>query len=69
MSNDPAAGRFLMISLARFGGAMMAIFGIIVTAGNTEFPVWLGYLLAVLGLATFFLLPRTLARRWRSPPE
>lgn len=69
MSDDPAAGRFFIITLVRFAGVFLAIFGIIVTAGNSDFPVWLGYGCALAGMLMFFYLPRTLARRWRSPPE
>ena len=69
MSKDPAAARFFALTLVRFAGVFVAIFGIIITAGNSDLPTWLGYGLALTGMLTFFYLPRTLARRWRSPPE
>ncbi len=67
--SDPAAPRFFALALTRFAGMFLAIFGIIITAGNSDLPVWLGYVLALAGLVSFFYVPKMLAKRWRSPPE
>ena len=69
MSDDPAAGRFFIMGLARFAGMFIALFGIIILAGNSRFPIWLGYVLALAGMLAFFYVPKALARKWRSPPE
>lgn len=69
MSSDPAAKRFFIMALARFAAMFVALFGVVITAGNSDLPVWLGFVLTMAGLAGFFLVPRQLSRRWRSPPE
>lgn len=74
MTPDPreqqAKRRFWLLSLVRLGGAMLVLFGIVVTAGRLQ-PIApaAGYLLIVLGLVAMSLIPRWLARRWRTPPD
>lgn len=69
MSRDPAAPRFLVLVLTRFLGAALTMAGVVISAGNSDYPQWLGYVLAATGLASFFFVPKALARRWRSPGE
>ena len=69
----PAAARFMAIQLVRVAGVATVLFGLLVEAGRlpgfAAVPRWFGYVLAVVGLIEVFLLPRLLARRWRTPPE
>ena len=70
---DPAAGRFAAIQLVRVAGVATVLLGLLIEAGRLPLfaavPRWFGYVLAVVGLVEVFLLPRLLARRWRSPPD
>lgn len=64
-----ARNRYFVISLMRLAGAAMAIAGIVITAGRFEnLPKALGYVLVVAGLLDLALVPRLLARKWRTPP-
>ena len=67
---DPAAARFAAIQLVRLGGVAMVLVGLLIEAGRigalAGVPGWVGYGLAAIGLVEVFLLPRLLARRWRS---
>ena len=63
---DPAAGRYFMLQLARFGGAGVALAGAMILAGRIAAPEAAGALLLIAGAAAFFFLPQLLARRWRS---
>ena len=69
MSRDPAAPRFFVLVLTRFVGAALTMAGVVISAGNSDYPQWLGYVLAAIGMVSFFFVPKFLARRWRSPPE
>lgn len=68
---DPAAARFAIIQAVRLSGAALAILGILVLSRRVSWlapwPDSVGYLLAGIGLADFFVVPAVLARRWRSP--
>lgn len=66
---DPARARFLVINLVRLIGVAMILLGILVAEDMIELPTEAGYVLVALGLAEVFLVPRLLARRWRTPPE
>ncbi len=68
MEHDPATGRFAALSLVRLAGAIAVALGLAVSAGRlSAAPVWLGWPLVLGGVALFLLVPRALARRWRSP--
>jgi hypothetical protein len=66
-----ARNRFLFLSLARIGGALVAVVGIVVWQGD-----WLreggsavvGIPLFLAGLLVSFVLSKQLARKWRTPP-
>ncbi|GGD57489.1 hypothetical protein GRI62_02105 [Erythrobacter arachoides] len=64
---DPAAARFWMLQLMRLGGVLLVVGGMMILAGKVSGPDVLGYGLMFFGLFEFFWLPRTLARRWKSP--
>ncbi|RJF93913.1 hypothetical protein [Sphingomonas cavernae] len=73
MTSDQAEAlartRYFIMTFARIAGALMVFFGIVVTAGRFEnIPPLIGYVLVVVGLVDIVLVPRALARRWRTPP-
>ncbi len=69
-ARDPARARYFVMAGARLSGALFAVIGIVLVgrATVTEQSV-IGTLVVVLGLIEMALLPRMLARRWRTPPE
>lgn len=67
--NDPAQSRYLAMVAVRFAGVALILLGILVVRRVLELPDVAGYLLLILGLAGFFVMPTVLARRWRSPKE
>lgn len=69
MNDDPAFARYIAINLARFGGVLLVMLGIAIMQGVFELPKWTGLLVAFLGVAEVFVVPRILAGRWRSPDE
>ncbi len=73
MTTDPdtlARNRFFVIAAMRLGGVAMLVIGLMVVAGRiTAIPPVAGYALVLIGLADFLIVPRLLARRWRSPRE
>ncbi len=69
MNEDLAKRRFLTISLVRLMGVVFVFTGIANIAGKL-FPALspvLGYVLLINGIVDFFLIPRILARKWRTP--
>lgn len=67
--NDPARSRHFAIVAVRFAGVALILAGILVVRGALELPDAAGYVLLVLGLAGFFVMPTVLAHRWRSSEE
>ena len=65
-----AQQRFLVLNLVRITGAIILVVGLAVI-GNGLFgwPKAVGYLLFLVGVADFLLVPLLLAKRWKSPPE
>jgi hypothetical protein len=67
MTDDPARTRFFLLSLTRLGGAVLLMLGLVVASGRFEaVPRGVGIVMVMLGAFGFALLPRLLARRWRS---
>lgn len=65
---DPARSRFFVLALLRLGGAVLIMFGLIIAAGRfPDLPRAAGIVLTLIGALDFALVPRLLARRWRSP--
>jgi len=65
-----ARNRYFVITLARISGAALALLGMVITAGRFEgVPPVAGYALLLIGLVDILLVPRMLARRWRTPPQ
>lgn len=65
--HDPAAWRFAVLSLVRLTGALFVAIGLAVSAGRFAVSPVVGWPMVLGGVALFLLVPRTLARRWRSP--
>ncbi len=69
--SDPVQQRFLLLNAARGVGAIVMIVGLLVwytdllRAGGDALT---GGTVFAIGLALSFLLPKLLARRWRTPP-
>ena len=64
---DPAKARFIAIALIRLSGAVFVLLGLLVTEGRIALPWIVGVVLTVAGFFDVFVMPRLLARRWRSP--
>lgn len=62
-----ARQRFFAISLLRLAGAGFAVLGLVTVAGRTTLPPVVGILFVLFGVADFLLVPRWLARKWKSP--
>lgn len=62
-----AVKRHLLISLSRFAGLGVLMFGIYLLYGKQDLaqPFW-GYLPVLLGFLIFFFTPPLLAKRWSS---
>lgn len=60
--------RFLIISTVRLSGVVFALLGLLIESGRIDLPRAIGWMLIAAGLAEVFLVPRLLARRWRTPP-
>lgn len=77
MSVDPkiqeetrAQYRFLVLNLCRITGALMLVVGLAVIAREAfGLPKAAGYLLFVVGMIDFILVPYILAKKWKSKPE
>ncbi|MBY8824882.1 hypothetical protein [Sphingomonas colocasiae] len=71
MSTDPdtlARNRFFAIGALRLTGVAMLVVGLMAVSGRiAAIPPVAGYILVLIGLADFLVVPRVLARRWRSP--
>lgn len=65
-----ARNRFFVIAALRLGGVAMLVIGLMTVSGRiAAIPPVAGYALVLIGLADFLIVPRLLARRWRSPRE
>lgn len=65
-----ARRRFIIMRVANFSGAVLVVLGMMVMTGRlkVDLPGWTGYLIAAIGLFEALILPRILARAWRSQP-
>ena len=70
MTEDQARSRFFMLSLLRLSGVALAFLGVAVVAKRLIEPAELvGGVIIALGAIDIMILPRILARRWRTPPQ
>ena len=62
--------RFLVINLCRITGAIMLVVGLAVIAREAfGLPKAAGYLLFLVGMLDFLLVPVLLSKRWKSKPD
>ena len=69
VSDEVARGRWLAINALRLGGVAMVIAGMLGTRQVLAIPAIAAYALIAVGLLDIFLVPKFLARKWRSPLE
>jgi hypothetical protein len=68
MTTDPARSRWLVLVLVRLVTAMAAVLGVLLLARGEELGrKLLGGGIVSAALWTMAIVPRALARRWRSP--
>lgn len=61
--------RFLVINICRITGAIMLVIGLAVIAREAfGLPKAAGYVLFLVGMLDFLLVPVFLAKRWKSTP-
>lgn len=65
---DAARARFYMINAVRIGGAAMVIVGLLIANRVIDLPEVAGWIFAAVGMVEFFVVPKMLARKWRTPP-
>lgn len=65
-----ARRRFIIMRAANLCGALLVVLGMLVMTGRlrVDLPSQAGYVLAAVGLFEALVLPRILARAWRSQP-
>lgn len=62
--------RFLVINICRITGAVILVIGLAVIArGVFGLPKAAGYLLFLVGMVDFLLVPVFLSKRWKSTPK
>ena len=62
--------RFILINLTRIGGTILVLVALLIWQSDmiVEGGHFIGFPIALVGLAISFGGPQFLARRWRSPP-
>lgn len=67
--SDPARTRYFIIVATRLIGVAGAVFGVVLIGrANQLYPQLVGTGLVLAALAVIAWVPRSLARRWRTPP-
>ena len=63
--------RFILINLAQIGGTVVVLLALLLWQTNVfvEGGHWIGFPIALAGLAVSFFAPRTMAKRWKRPPN
>ena len=65
-----ARNRWLVLTLTRIAGSAGAILGVVLIGrAQTIEPKILGVAIVLSALAMIAIVPRSMARRWRTPPE
>lgn len=67
-----ARQRFFAISLFRLAGAVILMFGIVISLQRFSWvqgdkAKWMGLIVSILGFFQFIVVPRLLARAWATP--
>ena len=66
---DPARARYYLIAGHRLVGAAMLVLGMAVFAGALDWGTPVGVVLLAFGFLDFLIVPRMLARKWRTPRQ
>lgn len=65
-----ARGRYFVLALSRLAASAGAVFGVVLIGrATTTGPKLLGIAIVVMALVVMAIVPRHLARRWRTPPK
>lgn len=67
MSDDPARARFFAVQAVRLSGLVLVLLAVAILARKIDLPETAGYVLLVIGALDALIMPRVLARRWRTP--
>jgi hypothetical protein len=72
--SDPdstARNRFAIIQLVRIGGTVLTLLALLLWQGDVfvQGGSFIGFPIALLGIAISFGGPMALARKWRTPPQ
>lgn len=59
--------RFMAIQLMRLTGLALTVLGVAITGGMIDLPGPVGLVFVAIGVVDFFVMPKVLARRWRTP--
>lgn len=65
--DNRARTRFMIIQLMRLGGVALVVFSLLVINRVLTLPDIIGWPLLAIGLIEIFVIPRMLARIWRTP--
>jgi hypothetical protein len=69
MTPDPARSRFILLTVLRVSGIALMLCGMgVMVKGMMQQSDLIGGMLFALGFVEGLILPRMLARRWRTPP-
>lgn len=70
MTQDPARNRYFAMIGVQLLAVIGAVFGLVLVGRATEWvQTVLGGAILLAGLYVMAVVPRAMARRWRSPPE
>jgi len=64
---DQERTRFFMLNAVRLMGVAMVIVGLLILRGAIDLPEVVGWSFVPLGLIDVFVIPKVLARKWRTP--
>ena len=67
--NDAAQLRYQILSLIRLMAAAQEVLGVVIIGGKLGLPYVVGAALVLTGVLEFFLIPRLLAARWKTPGQ
>ena len=69
MTEDPARNRYYLMVLTQIAAVAGAVFGLVILGkADTMWMRLLGAAILLSGLYCLAVVPRALARRWRTPP-
>jgi len=66
---DAALMRYQVLSLIRLMAAAQVVLGVVIIGGRLGLPYIVGAALVLTGVLEFFLIPRLLAKRWKSDAQ